>query len=400
MKLFNIVDYGAVGDGKVLNTDAFKKAVDACAENGGGTVVVPSGTYLTGSVELKSNITLFLESGGTIKASGNPDDFPYIGFHHNEMHETTSLIWALNSENITICGNGTIDINSGAYYGENTQKIYDDDTSEEAKQCYIYEKNEKRINQPIFFDTCSSVKIENLKIINSTCWTMTFSRSTDIVVDKVTVRNSIHVQNDDGIHLSACHNAMISNCNISCLDDCIAVTSITAHEQLNSHIVITNCVLSSRSSAIRLGHKISDVAISNITIYDNNRGIGIFTNPNCYIENVCISNIIMHNRYFPSVCWGKGEAVVIAAPQRTSHIKNVKLSNIIGTASNGILIYGNNQNIDDIYFDNVNIKINKGEMYGNFIDLRPYYTGKHTTEPIKIFVGNAENVVFRNSNIE
>lgn len=397
--MIDITEYGAVGDGKTVNTKAISAAIGACHRNGGGTVVVPTGVFLTGSIELVSNVTLYLDSGCTLRATGKSDDFPYIGFYHNEMHETTSVIWAQNQQNVSICGNGTIDLNADAYYGEDTKKIYDGEPSESNKQHFIFRKNEDRINQPLFFESCRNVKVENINIIHSPCWTVTFSRSSDIVVCGVTIRNSPHVPNDDGIHLSACRNALISNCNISCLDDCIAVTSITAHGQENSHIGITNCILSSRSSAIRLGHKISDVTVSNVNIYDNNRGIGIFTAKNGYIQNVAVNNVIMHNRLFESVCWGKGEAVVIAAAFPETYIRNLKFSNIVASAANGILIFGNGNNIQDVTFDNVQIQLEAGKSADSFMDLRPYYQKQCRGKAIKKWVKGAKKVRWHNTKI-
>lgn len=379
MSIYNIKDFGAIGDGKKVNTESILRAIQECEKNGGGTVICPQGVYLTGSIELRSNITLLIENGCILKATGNYGDYPYIGFYHNEMHETTSIIWAMGCENISICGEGIIDISSQEYYNETIHRSYCDEKNAvlDNKQMndFIYNKNEKRINQPVFFESCKNICIKNVKIINSTCWTVVFSRSTDITVKNITVDNDLHVQNDDGIHISACRNVKISDCNISCADDCIAVTSITAKEEKNSSINIMNCILRSRSAAVRLGHKVENVIISGLNIYDNNRGIAIFTDDDGFIRNVLIENIILHNHISTSGWWGKGEAIVISATHPGSCIENIMINNIIGEAEGGIIIFGHEHNISSVQIFNVAINIirtKNAPISGQCIDLRPY----------------------------
>lgn len=115
---YSVADFGAKGDEKAKDTSAIQKAIESCSENGGGTVYFPPGTYLTGSLHLKSRVALYLDHGAVIKASINQDDFdPYeeLGFKNNADHETSffhySLIWGENVEHVAILGTGTIDGN-------------------------------------------------------------------------------------------------------------------------------------------------------------------------------------------------------------------------------------------------------------------------------------------------
>lgn len=399
MREFLVVDFGAVGDGVTLNTDSINNALKECARQGGGRIVFPEGVFVSGSVELYSNVELCLEKGAVLKASENPNHFQPNGFIHNEMGPTTALLWARDRKNITICGRGTIDINSPAYYGENAVKIFNGAPTDENRDCFVFEKNPHRINQPIFFESCREIAVRDVTIINSTCWTVTFSRSEDITAENVTIRNSVNVPNDDGIHFSASKNGTVKNCDIACLDDCVAITSITAKELENSNIKIENCKLSSRSAAIRIGHKVRNVEVKNITITKNNRAIGIFTAPNGYIENVDISNVRLECFCYPSVCWGNGEAVVVAAAQNESHIENIRFKNITGTAANGIIVFGSNNNVKNISFSDVNLRLTGNSDEKNLIDLRPYYTEK-VSGAVDIFVRGAEQPTTNNAKVE
>lgn len=118
--VYYITDYGALPDGR-SNTAQIKAAIDACREGGGGTVVIPAGIFISGGLRLYSDITLRLDSGAVLKSSTRPEDFPPVGFKHNEMGEVTSLICALNEKNIEICGAGCIDLSSELLYPGNEQ---------------------------------------------------------------------------------------------------------------------------------------------------------------------------------------------------------------------------------------------------------------------------------------
>lgn len=394
---YNILDFGAVGDGKSINTVAIQAAIDSCAENGGGEVYVPSGVYVTGALEIKDHITLYLSNGAVIKASDKRTDFPTNGFYHNEMHETTSLIWAINRKNVVIKGDGTIDINSDAYYPDDYGKNYGvrpyKDLTYEQRRDYILDKNDERINQPIFFESCENIRIDGVTVMNSTCWTLVFSRSKHIRVSGVTINNSLVVQNDDGIHFSACTDGIVSDCNISCADDCIAMTCITDRGGKNDRIVINNCILRSRSAAVRIGHRSENILVSNILIHDTNRGIGIFTSDGGVIKNVSISNISLETKIFTAGWWGKGEAVIICAAFENSIVENVSIQSLSGSSENGIAVYGNNRNIKNVRFYDIDLAVKKCTDFETFcgcIDMRPYAFESGLSEPFLLYVNGVD----------
>ena len=374
----NILDYGAIGDGKTINTEVINIAVKDCASKGGGTVIIPAGVFLTGSIQLFSNVRLFLDNGAVLKSTAILDDFPIIGFKHNEMGDVTSLLWAMNEENISICGNGVVDLSSDLTYSGyeiGSYLVDKSNLSEERLTEGILPKNNERVNQPFFFESCKNINIEGIKMINSPCWTITFSRSRDIFVRSITINNDLCVPNDDGIHFSSCENALVSDCNISCADDCIALTCITNFEGINKNITITNCNLRSRSAAVRIGHYADGVCISNLNIYKSNRGIGIFTRNASSITNVSISNIRIETFLLAGGWWGKAEPIIIAATKEESVIENISISNVVGECENGIIIYGVNHNINNLSLNNIKINVNRTEYFSNYctgLDLRPY----------------------------
>ena len=407
MKKFIITDFGAKSGEGTVNTAAVQKAVDECGKSGGGTVVIPSGVFYTGSIQLLSNVTLYLENGAVLKSTADKEDFGYIGFWHNEMKETTSLLWAREQENICICGDGIIDISADKTYEGETRMEYCTDKpellDERRRSEGVLMKNEDRVNQPIFFESCRNIKITGIKIINSTCWTVTFSRSRDIKVSGIEVDNNLNIQNNDGIHLSSCKNAIISDCSFSCADDCIALTCITDRGGINENITICNCLMRSRSAAVRIGHSTRNVSISNLNVYETNRGICIFTGTKTHISDIAVSNVKIKTALLAGCWWGKAEPIIICSADENSSISDVSIRNMSGVCENGIIIYGKKHNIRNITLDNINIKVKETEYFNDFcdgLDMRPYAYVKDDGGPCLLYTYGIGKISLSNVNID
>lgn len=398
-----------ISDG--LNTIQIQNAVDKIALAGGGTLSLSAGKYLSGSIELKSNVSLNLEAGCVLKASGDIKDFPFIGFVHNEMGPTKSFIWSRNCENITLCGDGIIDFSDEQYYALDEISSFEipnvELTVAQKKECCArrVNANENTINQPIFFESCKHIKVGGIKLLHSTFWTLTFSRCDDIHISGITVDNRRNVGNSDGIHLCASKNAVISDCNISTGDDCVAITCITDEEGISENITIVNCNFQSTSAAIRLGHlnaKVRNICVSNINISDSNRGIAVFAKDGGKVSNVHMSNINMETRVFCGEWWGRGEALFICAANSNGIIENITFENIYAESENGAVIVGEDNNVRNITLSNFNISLKNSEnrkLLGNALDMRPNgYVENHFLEPVGKYVSNAQ-VYFKDFNV-
>ena len=175
MSILNVKDYGIIGDGATLETAAIQKLINEAKD--GDTLVFPKGYYVTGTIGLRSNITIRLEKGAEIVGSRNMEHYYDCGFYHNEMKKTISLIFALDCENITIEGEGKIQLSGDAFMDFDTYLPPEcagyEMTKEYCEQMVIAVVN--RPTQPIFFNNCKNVKITGIKVFNSPCWTMVFS---------------------------------------------------------------------------------------------------------------------------------------------------------------------------------------------------------------------------------
>jgi polygalacturonase len=400
---FKITEYGAVDDARKLNTAAINKALAACAKAGGGTVTIPAGTFRTGPIRIFGNTTLYLEAGAVLKGSADLNDYIINGQRYG-------LISATKVDNIAIIGRGTID-GCGVKF-MNTKKTlagtgnYGDFDPKFTRQGKEYMDSKygtadgpvipyERPGRLVAFSQCKNVLIRDVTITDAPLWTVHLDRCRDVVVSGVHIDNPLVVPNNDGIHCTSCANVQISDCVIFAGDDAIAITSIgdPRHNQIlggdllgpgkTENVTVTNCTLQSRSTALRVGYTGGDIkncAFSNIIIRESNRGLLVNVRDEASVENVLFSNIIIQTRLHTGHWWGHGEPIQVSALANTpdikklGQIKNVRFSNIVAESESGIVVWGSKDSvIEDLFFDNVKVKIKNGPLnasYGGNFDLR------------------------------
>jgi polygalacturonase len=395
---FDITKYGAIGDGKTLNTQAVQKAIDECYKNGGGQVSIPTGVFIIGTVYLKSNIHLYLEAGAILRGSTNLNDYtPYNAVHYG-------MIYAENSENITISGSGNIDGNGDNFFELEKAKKIGVGGTKFTRQKENYRKVEgdglgdgpivpkSRPYQMFIFSNCNRVTVKDIFVTKAPFWTMHFADCDGVRVDGIRLWTNMLAPNADGIDITSCNNVIISNCDIRAGDDAIAIVGYNHHFEIpgfkylrhvSENITVTNCNLQSYSSGIRIGfldqNSVRNINISNCNITNSTRGIGIFLRDEGSLENINISNVVIETKLRTGDWWGNGEPIHISALRgqdslKLGKIKNVKFDNITCKAENGILVYGTEESIiENITFNNVTLEIvdsKLNDVAGGNIDLR------------------------------
>lgn len=367
---YDITAYGAVGDDRTLNTASIQAAIDGCHSAGGGVVYVPSGVYRTGSIQLKSHVTLELSPGARIVGSSEMQDYPQIGHRHNELGEIRSLIWAMNAEHIGITGSGVIDLNGAAFMDFKRSKVnqfmertlaYDERQKREAVVWFL-----DRPNQLVFLHNCSDLRLEGFTLRDSPCWTVTVSECSRVRIHSLVVDNNLQTCNSDGIHISASSDVTISDCIVRAGDDCIAITSSTNWSRLCEHVVVSNCVLTSRSSCVRIGNqnsRVRDVVVSNLVMDDSNRGLSFFAKGDGYVENVLIDGVQMQTRKFAGDWWGKGEPMVAVAFDG-GRISGVQVRRVRADSENSIVMAG--PGISDFEIRDWAVTLRKGPNVSHF----------------------------------
>ncbi len=242
-KLFNIAVYGASPD-KNLNTAEIQNAVDDCHKAGGGRVVCGPGTFVTGSLELKSNVELYLSAGCVLKGSEDLADYPDFeadGFLKAPEKTSKHLIRAINAENIAILGRGEINGSGLSFY-----------SSEELES----RRKPKERPRTVMFYKCRKVRLQDASFSDSPCWTVWLMKCEDVFVNRVKISGDRRLINNDGIDIDSCSNVILSDSLFDTEDDCIVVRAMAGvydSPGICENVVVTNCVLHSGCNAIRIG---------------------------------------------------------------------------------------------------------------------------------------------------
>ena len=308
----NILDLGAIADGETLNTIIIQNAIDIVSENGGGRVTIPQGTFVSGTIRLKSNVDFHLEHGACLKASSNIDDYnPDDEYPENwefteEGWRPKHFIICVRQTNVAITGTGVIDASGEAFFEDLKPFSPTNHYYWMFGRCNAKDPVIKRPGQVIAVIDSQKIKVKDLEFINSTCWTLYFHGCRDVDVTGVRIYNEIYNLNTDGIDIDTCENVTVSNCVIRTGDDCITLRCDSTRLQNGmdtcKNITITNCVLECAVCGFRIGvgyGKIRNATISNITVSRSGPVFLFMTSylgdGEAFIENINISNVTAEN---------------------------------------------------------------------------------------------------------
>ena len=387
---------GAKTDGKSLNTQLINSTITRLSEAGGGTLFFPSGTYLTGSIHLKSNITLELEAGATLLFSTNFDDFlPFVEVRHEGamMKSFSPLLYAVDAENITIKGEGTLDGQGKAWWDEffkvlidlrdngvrdvnkyqpmwdkaNDMKAIKAETNED-----WHKTADRRFFRPPFIHPvrCKNVRIEGVKIQNSPFWTVNPEFCDNVTVKGITIHN-VPSPNTDGINPESCSNVHISDCHISVGDDCITIKSgrdLQARKLAKpcENITITNCTMLSGHGGVVIGSEMSGsvrkVTISNCVFDGTDRGIRMKSTRGRggIVEDIRVSNIVMNNIRKEALVFNLKYSRMPEEPKsdRTPVFRNIHVSGVtvVGVQTPIMIVGLEEAPISDIVLRDIHIK--------------------------------------------
>ena len=345
---YNIIDYGAKGDGKTLSTTAIQKAIDACTANGGGRVIVPGGTFLTGTIQLKNNVDLHLESSATILGSIHLADYPLTTAERG-------LVMALDQHHVSISGSGEINGNGRAFF-----------------------KGDNSPDRPllVIFKKCHQVKISGVDLKSPAFWTLRLQYNDDVMVSGIHIYSHSNY-NNDGIDIDS-RNVVVNNCVVDTDDDALCFKSDSS--VVCENVTVTNCILASNCNFIKMGTAsfggFKNISVTNCTLRKASEsnfrfwnkavpgvrdavtglaGIAIESVDGAAIDGINISNIVMNDVQTP---------IFIRLGNRrnnTGFIKNVLISQIIANTHSTIPssitaipgFYVENVTIDHVVINNL-----------------------------------------------
>jgi len=390
--VYDVTQYGAVGDGTKVNTQCIQAAIDACADGGGGVVSFPTGKYLTGTIYLKSGVHLRVEQGATLLGSTNLADYPVNSCKYasrSDEYTVRALIWGEGLEDVGIAGTGTLDGQGGAFRSKKAEREELDRVNLSLKEAGRYPIHERYLDRPylIRLISCHRVLVENVSLRNSPMWMQHYLDCDFLTVRGINVYNHAS-QNNDMIDIDGCRNVVVSDCVGDSDDDALTLKSTGA--RATEHVVVTNCILRSHCNAIKMGTEsaggFKDIAISNCVIQRSQHtptgkdfagqieglsGIALELVDGGSLERVSISNIVIEGTSAPIFMrlGNRGKAPKPSGPKpAVGTFRDVSISNVTatGTGSIGCAISGiPGHCLENVRLSNISIRFDGGEQKGD-----------------------------------
>lgn len=417
MRVFDITDYGAVGDGVTDNATAIQKAINDCSSSGGGIVLVPEkATFMTGPFDLMSRVDLRLENGSRLLA--NPDESVYSKSAFRQNHGEGSIwIGGENARDVTISGMGTIDGNGITFMGPEEKAAY------VLKEFSFFDRRPHVLTALGF----TNLTIRDVTFRNSAYWCLHLVGCDGVTIQGIRIENNLKIRNSDGIDLDHTRNVRILDCCIESGDDCICFKTRREYEEFGptENVTVSGCTMTSTSCAIKLGSEnmdaIRNIAVRNCTIRSSNRGIGIQNRDEGIIENVTFEDFVIEGRMFDDVWWGKAEPIYVTAYKRkpsdgkdanvrfaagqtegrVGEVRNISFHNVTCRSENGIFVGGEAGKVSNIAFNNVCMDVEKTTGYaGGVYDLRPSDTvGLLQADTCGFYFDTASSITVRKSSV-
>jgi polygalacturonase len=377
-----VKELGAVGDGQTDCTGALQRAIEMCAAAGGGTITIPAGNFVTGTLWLASNLTIHLDAGATLLGSLDRSAYPlwtskWEGPAVKQVH--APLIAGEGLSNIALTGRGTIDGRGQMWWDLFAQR----------------ELAHRRPNLVQFVD-CRDVLIDGPRFVNSPRWTLVPTACDNVTITRVTLCNPPDSPNTDGINPDSCSNVHISNCHIDVGDDCISIKSGSEEDgrarlRPCQNITISNCTMLHGHGGVVIGSEVSggvrNVAISNCVFCGTDRGIRLKSRRGRgnAVEDLRVDNIVMEqvlcpivlNLFYGCDAW-EDSKVTDRSPRPvdagTPQFRRMRFSNISarGVKYAAAFVLGLPEMfVDDVAFDGLSIYLDAQNKHGGSPAMAP-----------------------------
>lgn len=392
LPVYQTGDFGVKPDGATLNTEGLQRAIDKAAADGGGTVYLGPGNYLTGALSLRSNVTLYLEAGATIHGSGKRQDY-----------SQACLIYARDAANAAIRGRGTIDGNGPAFWKREGGRWQIGGWRPGLAQ----------------FVRCENLLLEDVTFRNSPSWTIHPMDCDRVTIRGISIVNGLtpddHGPNTDGIDPDGCTRVRISDCYIQSGDDSIVlkITRRDGGSQVCRDITVTNCVLVTRESALKIGSEtygeFRNITFSNCAVRDAGCGVGLWMRDGGLIDGWTVNNISMTltdggqpiymTSYPRSRLSEPGTRREEERPPGT--VRNVMVSNVTASADGCVFLSGMEEKpLEGIVLENIRIRMRGGrEKKLHAEPPYPFPLWGHRQSPYDVFCRHVDGLKLRNLEI-
>jgi exo-poly-alpha-galacturonosidase len=381
-KKYVITDFGAKGGAKTVNTFGIQAAIDRCASEGGGTVVVPRDTFLTGAIFLRQGVDLIVEKNGVLKGTADPGDYPRIWTRWEgiEREWTCALINGDSLDHVQLGGEGTID-GSGDLWLRSQSSIRNREGS--ANQA---SEPPRRLGKPrlICFQNCRNVRISGLTLRNQAVWCLHILYCEDVTAEGLAIRADHNIPSSDGIDVDSSRRVRIRGCDIDVNDDCISIKSGRDKDGLrvnrpSEEILIEKCRFGYGHGGAAMGSETSG-GIRNVEVRDctaeagNWAPIRFKTQPSRggIVENIVYRNIRLNGvrRAFEFNMEWRMVPPILPPAEVLPVVRNIKIVRVTGSAESGGLIHGlKDSPIENVTFEDCFISAQKGLVLENTRDI-------------------------------
>lgn len=402
-RIFDVLKYGAKGDGVTLDTAAIQRAIDDASAAGKGAQVLIRGgrRYLIGSLQLRAGIEFHLADDAELVISSNRSDYlgsavaPYNG-------QFSTSITAVEAHGLRISGTGRINGRSAEFMDH-----YD-------KEDGWWRPKDWR---PRIFVLASSkdIEVRDISIDDTPEWALHLLGCDGVLVEGLTIRNNMEIPNSDGIDPDHCRDVEIRKCNITCGDDAISVKTTVQKKDYGvcANVRIADCVLATQDSGVKIGthchQDIHHILFERCEIKTSSRGIAIQMRDEGDVSDIEFRDIRLVSRYYSNPWWGRGEAISITAHPRTPEMKmgtlrDVRVHNVTARAENSVRVSGSKEcRIRDVTLENIAVTLDKQSPFpGGVFDNRPTEGRYQAIEPhgtSGFFILSADNVVLKQGSV-